>query len=210
MDKLFSTFAPAKLYAFHLKLRPMQRGTLMPFNGELVQGAWLKWLGMAAPDVVRWLHEGHKRRLFTCSSLEFSLPALKMREAEDRNVHLPLDPDKTYTIRITLLLSELFPLFYHALMDFNLVHTLGGRKAPFMQIGKQSFSLEEIIIGADDPTGWTGFTSFHELVEQAKARNCGRKTSLTLEFASLTTSNRGFFKKEKGEPNHYARLLFPS
>src|SRR2546429_5317998 len=105
MDKLFSAFTPAKLYAFHLKLRPVQRGTLMPFNGELVQGAWLKWLAIAAPDVVKWLHEGHKRRLFTCSSLEFPLPASKMREAEYHNVHLPLDPEKTYTIRITLLLG---------------------------------------------------------------------------------------------------------
>src|SRR5881275_2584626 len=94
--------APAKLYAFLLKLRPIQEGTLMPFSGELVHAAWLDWLRAAAPDVASWLHEGNKRRLFTCSSLQFPLPAQRMLEAERTNVHLHLDPEKTYTVRITL------------------------------------------------------------------------------------------------------------
>ena len=91
----------------------------MPFSGELVHAAWLDWLGSAAPDVATWLHEGNKRRLFTCSSLQFSLPPEKMLEVERRNVHWPLSPEKTYTIRVTLLLGELFPLFHRALTDFT-------------------------------------------------------------------------------------------
>src|SRR5947209_547215 len=103
--------SPAKLYAFLLKLRPIQEGSLMPFTGELVHAAWLTWLRSAAPDVADWLHEGNKRRLFTCSSLQFPLPQAKMLEVERHNVHWPLTPEKTYTIRVTLLLGELFPLF---------------------------------------------------------------------------------------------------
>src|SRR5438067_8485940 len=136
--------APAKLYAFLLKLRPIQEGTLMPFSGELVHAAWLDWLRAAAPDVANWLHEGNKRRLFTCSSLQFPLPAVRMQQAEQDNVHLPLDPEKTYTVRITLLLSELFPLFYNSLMHFNM-NELGTKKSPFLKIGKQSFLLEEVL-----------------------------------------------------------------
>src|SRR5713101_6221346 len=93
MDTPFSPTAPAKLYAFQLKLRPLQTGTLMPFSGELVHGAWLDWLRSAAPDVAAWLHDGNKRRLFTCSSLQFPLPVVRMRQAERDNVHLPLDPE---------------------------------------------------------------------------------------------------------------------
>src|ERR1700726_3074586 len=93
------TTAPAKLFAVLLKLRPIAEGTLMPFNGELVHAAWLEWLRSAAPDVATWLHEGNKRRLFTCSSLQFQLPPEKMLEVECRNVHWPLTPEKTYTIR---------------------------------------------------------------------------------------------------------------
>src|ERR1700694_4763646 len=108
MDTSFFPKAPARLYALLLKLRPLQLGTLMPFSGELVHGAFLHWLEDAAPDVAAWLHDGNKRRLFTCSSLQFPIPAQRMLEAERANVHLPLDLQKTYTVRITLLLGELF------------------------------------------------------------------------------------------------------
>ena len=57
MNSSASSTAPSTLYAIILKLRPQQHGTLMPFSGELVHGAWLKWLGTAAPDVAAWLHD---------------------------------------------------------------------------------------------------------------------------------------------------------
>jgi len=118
-----SSTAPAKLYALQLKLRPLQQGTLMAFSGELVHGALLNWLKNDASDVGTFLHEGNKRRLFTCSSLQFHLPPQRMLDAERSNVHLPLDPDKSYTIRITLLLGELFPLFYSTLQRFSAAET---------------------------------------------------------------------------------------
>jgi len=71
MDIPFSSAAPARLYAMLLKLRPLERGTLMPFSGELVHGAWLDWIRKSAPDVAAALHDGNKRRRFTCSSLRF-------------------------------------------------------------------------------------------------------------------------------------------
>ena len=163
----------------------------MPFSGELVHAAWLDWLGSAAPDVATWLHEGNKRRLFTCSSLQFPLPQEKMLEVERRNVHWPLTPEKTYTIRITLLLGELFPLFHKALTDFTRASTTAGVKPPFMRLGKQSLLLEEVVLENDDPKGWTGFTSFADLVEETKAQRLGSVEPLKLEFASLTTFSRG-------------------
>jgi hypothetical protein len=51
MDVPLSPTSPAKLYAFFLKLRPLQEGTLMSFSGELVHAAWLEWLRSAALDV---------------------------------------------------------------------------------------------------------------------------------------------------------------
>src|SRR5436305_15142644 len=115
MDTPLSSTAPAKLYAILLKLRPLQPGTLMPFSGELVHGAWMRWLRGAAPDVATWLHDGNKRRLFTCSSLQFPLPALRILEAERQNTHMLLDPGNTYTVRITLLVGQLCPLLYESL-----------------------------------------------------------------------------------------------
>src|SRR6266487_3070895 len=163
MDGPFTSVAPARLYAFLLKLRPLKAGTLMPFSGELVHGAWLHWLRCAAPDVAVWLHDGNRRRFFTCSSLQFPLSPQRTLEGERENMHLPLDPEKTYTVRITLLLGELFPLFYNTLMHFNMTE-MGVKKSPFMQIGKQMFLLEEVISSPDDSADWTGFTSFAKLV----------------------------------------------
>lgn len=207
MDIPLSLAVPARLYALQLKLRPLERGTIMPFSGELVHAAWLDWIGKAAPDVAAWLHDGNKRRLFTCSSLQFPLPPARVQQAECDNVHLPLDPEKTYTVRVTLLLGELFALFYNSLMHFNMIE-LGAKKQPFMQIGKQTFLLEQVIADAEDACGWTGFTSFVNLLEAAKMLKPSKVEPLELEFASLTTFNRGD-AKSRAYGNHYARLPLP-
>jgi CRISPR-associated endoribonuclease Cas6 len=180
----------ARLYALLLRLRPLQQGTLMPFCGELVHGAFISWLRAAAPEVANWLHDGQKRRLFTCSNLHFSPSMQPHLRAERENIHLPLDPHKTYTVRITLLLGDLFPLFYSALTQFSLSLS-GASSLPFIQLGKQLFLLEEIMLTNDDASGWTGFTSLSTLVEQAQQKCFGREGTFTLEFASLTSFNRG-------------------
>jgi hypothetical protein len=201
-----STSVPAKLYALRLKLRPMERGTLMPFSGELIHAAWLDWIRAAAPDVAEALHDGNKRRAFTCSSLQFPLPLNRVREAEYENVHLPVDPEKTYTVRLTLLVGELFPLFYDSLMHFNMAN-FGTKQPPFMQIGKQAFLLEEVIT-TDDHAGWTGYTTFNNLVETIKAKQLDKVEPLTLEYASLTAFSRGS-EKGKEHGNYFARLPLP-
>ncbi len=207
MDLAHSHTIPAKLYALVLKLRPLQTGTLMPFSGELVHGAWLNWLQEVAPDVATWLHDDNKRRAFTCSSLQFPVPVERILEAERKNIHLPLNPDKSYTVRITLLLGELFPLFYNALMEFNMSQLI-AKQQPFMRIGKQLFSLQEVVISNDDPSGWAGFTSFTTLVEKAKTLKLSTTEPLILEFATLTSFNRSN-ARNKAYGVYHARLPLP-
>jgi CRISPR-associated endoribonuclease Cas6 len=190
MEAPLSPTGPAKLYALTLKLRPLQYGTLMAFSGEMVHGAFLRWLRTSAPDVATWLHEGNRRRLFTCSSLQYPFSEARMLDAERRNVHLPLEPENTYTVRLTLLLGELFPLFHDALVGFSAALT-GEAKPPFIQLGKQLFLLEEVAITNDEPGGWTGFTTLASLVEQARRSGLTREAVLTLDFDSLTTFSRG-------------------
>lgn len=180
----------------------------MPFSGELVHAAWLHWLGAAAPEIAEWLHQGNKRRLFTCSSLQFPYSRARMCDAERENVHLPLHPEKTYSIRVTLLLGELFPLFHKALMDFKLESVSGASKPPFIRLGKQLLLLEEVVADNDDAMGWTGFTSFARLVENVKGQRLGSVEPLKLEFATVTAFNRGGIKN--GEYGNFtARLPLP-
>jgi CRISPR-associated endoribonuclease Cas6 len=207
IDVPFPVTGPTRLYSLLLKLRPLQQGTLMPFSGEFVHAALLNWLRSGAPDVAAWLHEGSKRRLFTCSSLQFPWPIARMREAERNNVHLPLDPEKTYPVRVTLLLGELFPLLYEALTRYNST-TSRGQKPPFMQLGKQVFSLEEVVAEPGDTSGWAGCTSFGKLVDGARTLRLGRVETLELEFASLTTFHRTS-KRSQGYGEYHALLPMP-
>ena len=196
------------LYAFHLLLRPLEGGvghTLMPFSGELAHAAFLKWMQRAAPDVATWLHDGNKRRVFTCSSLQFPVSPQRMREAERGNVHLPLRPDSLYTLRVTLLLGELFPLFYDSLLRQGIQASQTQR--PFIQLGKQELLLQEVVM-RDDPMGWTGFTSFQQLVDEVQQDSMGKSVPLTLEFASLTTFNRTN-QRSKQYGNNFALLPLP-
>ena len=206
IDTLKTNDAPSRLYALLLKVRPLEHGTLMPFSGELVHAAWLSWIRSYAPEVATRLHEGNQRRLFTCSSLQFPLSPRRMREAERENTHMPVDPSRPCTIRITLLLGDLFPLFYDSLIQFNRV----GSQVPFIKLGKRTFLLEEVVLNNDDSTGWTGFTSFADLVASvAPDPRHLMPDSFTLDFASLTTFNRSNRSAGSGPDTYYARFPLP-
>ncbi|HEY1348046.1 MAG TPA: CRISPR system precrRNA processing endoribonuclease RAMP protein Cas6 [Ktedonobacteraceae bacterium] len=200
------TNASERLYALLIKLRPLEHGTLMPFSGELIHAAWLDWIRAATPDIAKMLHDGNCRRLFTCSNLHFPFPAPNLRTAESSNVHLPLDPAKVYTVRVTLLLGELFPLFYHSLLHIR-TQEAGVRNQPFMRLGKQHFLLEEVVSMPEDPAGWTGYTSFAGLVERAQTVRLKPEEILEGEFASLATFHRGNAESVYGK--HYALLPLP-
>jgi len=198
--------APTRLYAFLLRVRPGQAGTRMVLSGELVNAAVLNWLSQIAPDVSTWLHAGNKRRLFTCSTLQFGLPLQQMLNAERENMHLPLDLQKTYFIRITLLLGELFPLLHEALMRYYPdPHQVTQQ---FLQLGKQRFTLEEVILTPSHPSGQCGFTSLTTLIEQAQQLRGNALEQLTLDFSYLTTFNRSH-ARDGGYGTHYALLPLP-
>src|SRR5262249_6450072 len=114
---------------------------------------------------------------------------------------------KTYAVRVTLLLGELFALFYDSIMRFNMT-AFGSKKQPFMHFGKQSLLLEQVIADPKDSAGWSGFISFADLVEEAKTWKPGNPEPLTLEFASITTFNR-INPINKIHGNHYARVPLP-
>jgi hypothetical protein len=196
--------ATTKLYALLLRLRPLERGTLMPFSGELVHGAWLHWLKQTAPDLSYRLHEGNQRRLFTCSSLQFPVTRERTFHAQRENIHLSVEPQKSYLVRLTFLLGDLYPLLYNTILN----NPLAQNPQPFMRIGKQFFALEGVVSDPSDPSGWTGGTSCEALVEQVRPLRLASVHPLELEFASLTTFNR-LRSASRFFGEHHATLPLP-
>jgi hypothetical protein len=70
-ETLYAPTSPARLYALLLRLRPLQQGTLMPFAGELVHGAFISWLRAAAPDVANWYHGPALAAAAICKNLNY-------------------------------------------------------------------------------------------------------------------------------------------
>jgi Uncharacterized conserved protein len=198
--------ASSNIYALLLKIRPLASGTLMPFSGQLVHGAWMKWLQTVAPEISDYLHGGNKRRLFTCSSLQLPLAQPRLLQVQRENIHFPLREQQTYTIRITLLRGELFPLLYEIIMNMNLRSQFSDSTA--IQIGKQRFALEAMTTSEEDSAGWAGFSSYQKLAEQARQQRFSDAQPLTLEFATLTTFNR-LTTPHKKYPSYYGQLPFP-
>jgi CRISPR-associated endoribonuclease Cas6 len=197
---------PARIYSLLLKIRPLAKGTLMPFSGELVHGAWIRWLNEASPIIAQQLHEGKKHRLFTCSSVQFPLSEERLSRAQRENIHLPLNEQQTYTIRITLLWGELFPLLYEIVMRMNMRSFLA--ESAVIQIGKQRFALDAMISSPDDASGWAGYTTYEELVALAQRQRFSASVPCTFEFASPTTFHR-LMTAQRKYPAYYAQLPLP-
>ncbi len=178
----------------------------MPFSGELVHGAWMSWLRRVSPEVAQYLHNGGKRRLFTCSSVQFPLPQERLLRAQKENIHLPLDEQRTYTLRITLLRGDLFPLIYELVMTMNQGNFL--KESTVIEIGKQRFALDAMISNPGDESGWTGYSSYEDLGTLAQRQQFPASYPLTFEFASLTTFHR-LLTPDKQYGEHYAQLPLP-
>jgi CRISPR-associated endoribonuclease Cas6 len=197
--------ASSRIYALLFKLRPLAQGTLMPFSGELVHGAWMRWLRDTSPEIAHSLHESGKRRIFTCSSLQFPLSHERLLHAQKENTHLPLNEQQSYTLRMTLLRGDLFPLLYEIVMTMNQRHLL--KKRTEIQIGKQHFVLEALMSSPEDVSGWTGYSSYDELVSLAQRQRFLASHAFSLEFASLTTFHR-LLNADKKYTSYSA--MFPS
>ena len=78
----------------------------------------------------------------------------------------------------------------------------------FIQLGKQRFTLDDIVLSNNATSDWTGSTSLNTLIEKARTSRLSAIAPLTLEFGSLTTFSRSG-SKDKKYAAHFARLPLP-
>jgi CRISPR-associated endoribonuclease Cas6 len=144
------------LYAFVLRLHPLDDGPPPRVQGQGVQALFLDVLRQVAPEVAQALHADAPSKHYTVAVL----PGSQRRQV---------------ALRISLLHADLFQPFVQAMLQ-----QMPG-EAP-LQIGRARFQLGDVI-GSPAPQGhpWAGYGSFADLAQRAEP-----VPLVGLEFASAT------------------------
>lgn len=197
------------LYALMLKLRAQTIGSSLPNAGQQAHAALLDWLRAVDPGLAERLHEPNLDRPFTCSSLWFpNERAVAIAQRENRR--LPIIPEQTYWLRLTLLTDELFRTLTKRFLDVRPIATGANNTAlelPSLRLGSIHFDVVELVampskgpkgpnvpidaLALSSPLTWAGFSSYEQLVAEAKALRLRDAKTIQLEFHSPTAFSDG-------------------
>ncbi|WP_165774811.1 CRISPR system precrRNA processing endoribonuclease RAMP protein Cas6 [Candidatus Viridilinea mediisalina] len=149
------------LYAFVLQLYPLERDVTLRAQGHGAQALFLDLVRQVDPVTSERLHADAASKPYTVALL----PGRRRDRVE---------------LRVSLLQSELFQTFVHALL-----RQMPG-EAP-LRLGQASLQLGDVI-GTPAPKGhlWAGYSAFSELHMRAEATH-----TLQLEFATPTAIGQG-------------------
>lgn len=164
------------LHSIVVTLTPNRPTTVRATMGRQAHAAFLKTVRESDPALADVLHLPNvPMRPFTVSMLHGTPPA--------RDGELHLSPEETYWLRFTTLYE---PIFERFMMRF-----LHGEGRPVMRLGRAILLIKEILA---TPEGhpWAGFSSWGELVRQAKPN-----PEIALNFVSPTAF--GFGQQEWGK-----------
>ncbi len=190
------------LYALMLRLRPRARGELLPNAGQLAHAALLRWLADVDPALATRLHEPNQDRPFTCSSLWFPQQH-GVAAAQSDNRRLPVLPEQTYWLRLTLLTDEVFRTLTARFFRPSTLLASGTVGLPALRLGGVQFDVAELIAMAPEapgaaepvpqPTAWAGYATYEGLIEGARSRSLATTEgrSIGLEFRSPTAFSDG-------------------
>lgn len=144
------------LYAFVLRLHPLEGGPPPRPQGHGLQALFLDLVRQVAPEVAEELHADAPGKPYTVAAL-------------------PQRQHNVVELRVSLLRADLFQPFVHALL-----RQMPG-EAP-LRLGQSALRLGDVI-GTPPPRGhpWAGYDSFVALAARAEAAH-----TVVLEFASAT------------------------
>ena len=170
------------VYSIALKLRPVREGSIPATAGHQAYAAFLATVRRADRALAEVLHEAPLPiKPFTVSPLLGVPKALEGRVA--------ITPAKDYYLRFTVLLPDIFQQFMRRFLT--------GEARPTLRLGGVEFLISEVLT-TPGASPWSGYTSFAQLWESAKAAE-----EITLKFTSPTAFNLG--TKEWGK--HF--VVFP-
>ncbi len=172
-----------ELFSFLLRLHPVEPGQIVPGAGNQVQAAFLDMVRQGDPALSDWLHKPNQRRPYTVGLLQgFNhLTRTQLEELRIKQQTIPVLPEQTYWLRITMLDTTVFSTFAHSLIT--------KPRALTVRIGTARFEISRLLTTPETDTHtptWIAHSSFAELREFQQVQS-----HYTFEFATPTAFSRG-------------------
>jgi CRISPR-associated endoribonuclease Cas6 len=191
-----STTERGELFSLLLRLHPREPGQVSPGAGNHVQAAFLDMVRQGDPALSDWLHTPNQRRPYTVGFLQgFNhLTAMQLEDARTRQQAIPVQPEQTYWLRITMLDASIFSTFAR-----YLISNPGGVT---VRIGTANFSISRLLSTPEPDSrqnSWVAYTTFADLRTQYPPQK-----QYTFEFATPTAFSMG--QRQWGKMLH----LFPT
>lgn len=185
-----------ELFSLLLRLHPCEPGNVSPGAGNHVQAAFLDMVRQGDPALSDWLHIPNQRRPYTVGLLQgFNhLTVTQLEDARARQQAVPVRPEETYWLRITMLDASIFSTFAR-----SLINNPGGVT---VRIGTTNFSISRLLSTPEPDNrqnSWVAYTTFADLRAQSLPQR-----QYIFEFATPTAFSMG--QKRWGKMLH----LFPT
>ncbi|MBA2392663.1 MAG: CRISPR-associated endoribonuclease Cas6 [Ktedonobacteraceae bacterium] len=184
-----------ELFSLQLRLHPREPGYVTPGAGNQVQAAFLDMVRQGDPTLADWLHTPNQRRPYTVGLLQgFNhLTPAQLEEARTKQQEVPVQPEQTYWLRITMLDATIFGTFVRYLIT--------NPGAVTVRIGHAHFAISRLLSTPEPHVStqpWVGYTSFADLHTPRPAQK-----HYHFEFVTPTAFSKG--QKQWGKLLH----IFP-
>ena len=172
-----------ELFSLLLRLHPVEPGQIAPGAGNQVQAAFLDMVRQGDSALSDWLHRPNQRRPYTVGLLQgFNhLTRAQLEECRTKQQTIPVLPEQTYWLRITMLDATVFSTFAHSLIT--------KPRALTVRIGTARFEISRLLTtpetDVNTPT-WIAHSSFAELHEVRRVQ-----PRYSFEFTTPTAFSMG-------------------
>jgi CRISPR-associated endoribonuclease Cas6 len=160
---------PGFLYSIVLRLHPLRETTIAATMGHQAHAAFLATVRRADRALAEVLHNAPLPvKPFTVSPLLGSGQAI--------NGRILVHPERTYSLRFTVLYDEIFQQFMRRFLQSD--------TRPTLHLGPAEFQIREVLVTPGSHV-WAGYTACTELVQQVEPARL-----INLRFTSPTAFSR--------------------
>lgn len=172
-----------ELFSLILSLHPRKPGYISPGAGNQVQAAFLDMVRQGDPVLSERLHVPNQRRPYTVGLLQGfkHLTPAQLEEIRTKQQLVPVTPEQTYWLRITMLDAAVFGTFARYLIT--------NARTVTVRLGNVDFSVSHLLSMPENDSltqAWVAYTSFADLCRMQSAQKL-----YDFEFVTPTAFSMG-------------------